>query len=150
MQCWTCCSPTLVNWLVTWGLAIACSDHAMVEFTCLRDIGQAKSKIRKLNFRKANFQLFGELVNKTLWESVLKDKGAECSWQIFKEAFARTQSLSTSIGSQEKRTRDQCSWTGTCWSNRKWEENAQAVEEATGTLGRLWECCRERMPFRGT
>ena len=51
----------------------------MMEFTCLRDIGQAKSKIRKLNFRKANFQLFGELVNKTLWESVLKDKGAECS-----------------------------------------------------------------------
>jgi len=38
---------------------------AMVEFALLRDIGQAKSKIRMLNFRKANFRLFRELVNET-------------------------------------------------------------------------------------
>jgi len=37
-----------------------------------------------LNFRKAKFQLFRELVNKTSWETVLKDKGTEKSWQIFK------------------------------------------------------------------
>jgi len=48
----------------------------MVEFTLLRDIRQARSTIRKLNFRKASFQLVRELVNKTTWESVLKDKGA--------------------------------------------------------------------------
>ena len=49
----------------------------MVGFTLLRDIRQAKSKIRMLNFRKANFQLFRELVNKTPWESVFKDKRVE-------------------------------------------------------------------------
>lgn len=31
----------------------------------LRDFGQAKSKVRALNFRKANCQLFKELVNVT-------------------------------------------------------------------------------------
>lgn len=31
----------------------------------LRDLGQAKSKVRALNFRKANCQLFKELVNVT-------------------------------------------------------------------------------------
>ena len=51
------------------GGCLVCCDYAMVEFTLSRDIRQAKSKIRKLNFRKANFQLFRELVNRTLQES---------------------------------------------------------------------------------
>jgi len=45
-----------------------CSDHAMVEVMLQRDMGQVKSKIKKLNFRKANFQLFRELVNKMPWD----------------------------------------------------------------------------------
>ena len=53
---------------------MCCSDHAVVEFTLLGDMRQAKSKIRMLNFRKANFQLFRELVNKTPWETVLMGK----------------------------------------------------------------------------
>jgi len=43
---------------------------------------------------KVNFQLFRKLVNKTLWESALKDKRVEQNWQIFKEAFLRSQELS--------------------------------------------------------
>lgn len=38
---------------------------ALVERAVLRDLGQAKSKVRALNFRKANCQLFKELVNVT-------------------------------------------------------------------------------------
>ena len=64
------------------GVCLCCSDHKMVDFILRRDIGQAKNKIRKLNFRKANFQLFRKLVNKTLWESVFKHKGKKQSWQI--------------------------------------------------------------------
>jgi len=44
---------------------LGCSDHAMVEFVLWRDMRQVKSKIKKLNFRKANFQLFSELVKKS-------------------------------------------------------------------------------------
>ena len=76
------------------GGCLGCSDHVMVGFTSLKNIGQAKSKIRKLNFRKANFQLFRELVNKMPWETVLKSEVVEQSWQIFKEAFLRAQELS--------------------------------------------------------
>ena len=61
------------------GGCLGVSDHAMVEITFLRDIGLPKSKIRKLNFRKANVQLFKKLVNKTSWQSVLRDKEAEQS-----------------------------------------------------------------------
>ncbi|KAK4806906.1 hypothetical protein QYF61_012627 [Mycteria americana] len=60
------------------GGSLGCSDHAPVEFAVLRDMGQAKSK----------------LVNRTSWETALRDKGAEQSWQIFKEAFHRVQELS--------------------------------------------------------
>ncbi|KAK4827894.1 hypothetical protein QYF61_022317 [Mycteria americana] len=75
------------------GGSLGCSDHALVEFAVLRDMGQAESKARTLNFRKANFQLFKELVNRTPWETALRDKGAEQSWQIFKDAFHRAQEL---------------------------------------------------------
>ena len=40
--------------------SLGCSDHALVEFALLREMGQAKSKVRTLNFRKANLQLFKE------------------------------------------------------------------------------------------
>ena len=35
------------------GGSLGCSDHALLEFTVLRDKGQAKSEF--LNFRKVNF-----------------------------------------------------------------------------------------------
>jgi len=50
-----------------------------VEFTLLRDMGKVRSIVRTLNFRKDNFQLFKELVSRTPWETVLRDRGAEQS-----------------------------------------------------------------------
>jgi len=50
-------------------------------------MGKARSIVRTLNFRKANFQLFKELVSRIPWEMVLRDSGAQKSWQIFKDAF---------------------------------------------------------------
>ncbi|PKU32688.1 nedd4-binding protein 2-like 2 [Limosa lapponica baueri] len=76
------------------GGSLGCSDHALVEFTVLRDTCQTRGIVRTLNFRKANLQLFKELVNRTPWEAVLRDKGAEQSWQTFKDAFHRAQELS--------------------------------------------------------
>jgi len=47
------------------GGSLGCSDHTLVEFTVLRDMGKAASTVRTLNFRKTNFQLFKELVSRT-------------------------------------------------------------------------------------
>ena len=49
------------------GGSLGCSDRALVTFAVLRGMGQAKSKVRTLNFRKGKFQLFKELVNRTPW-----------------------------------------------------------------------------------
>lgn len=56
---------------------LGCSHHALVEFSILRDMGLVKSNIRTCNFRKANLQLFKELVKRTPEETTLRDKGAE-------------------------------------------------------------------------
>ena len=47
------------------GGSLGCSDHALVDFAVLRHVGQAKSKVRTLNFKKANCRLFKELVRRT-------------------------------------------------------------------------------------
>jgi len=77
------------------GGSLGCSDHALVKLTLLREMGITKSIVRTLNFRKANFQLFKEVVRRTPWEMVLRDRGTEQSWQIFKDVFHRVQELST-------------------------------------------------------
>jgi len=61
------------------------SDHALVEFTVLRDMVLTKSKVRTLNFRKEKVQLLKWLVNRNAWESALRDKEVEQRWQIFKD-----------------------------------------------------------------
>ncbi|PKU42375.1 hypothetical protein llap_7322 [Limosa lapponica baueri] len=76
------------------GGSLGCSDHALLEFAVLSDMGQEKNKVRTLNSRKANF--FKELVSRTPWETALRDKGAEQSWQVVKDAFHIEQDLSFS------------------------------------------------------
>ena len=68
-----------------------CRDHALVQFEILRVTGPAKSKVRTLNFSRAHLRLFKGLLGEILWEAVLRDKGVEQSWQLFKDSFVRVQ-----------------------------------------------------------
>jgi len=92
------------------GSCLGCSGSIMLEFTHLRDIREAKRKIRNLNCRKAKFQLFRGLVNKTSRQSVLKDKKADQSWQIFKELFLRAQELSVPRTSKSGKEGKRLAW----------------------------------------
>jgi len=42
------------------------------EFVVLRNGGLAKSRVRTLNFRRANFQLFKELLDEIPWEAFFR------------------------------------------------------------------------------
>jgi len=57
-------------------------------------MGQARGKVRTPNCREADLQLFKGLVSRTPWETALREKGAEQSWKIFKDAFYRVQERS--------------------------------------------------------
>jgi len=65
------------------------------------------STVRTLYFRKANLQLFKQLIGMTPWERVLRERGAEQSWQILKHALHREQELSVprckKLGKEGKR-----------------------------------------------
>ena len=54
--------------------SLGCRDHALVELMLLRETGITKSIVRTLNVRRANFQLFKEIVRRTPWETVLRDR----------------------------------------------------------------------------
>lgn len=79
--------------MVKTGGSLGCNEHVLVEFIVSRDMGQMESKVRPLNYRKAKFQLFKEIVNRTPWETALRGKGTEQSGQIFKEVVHRVQEL---------------------------------------------------------
>lgn len=49
----------------------------------------AKIKVRALNSRIVDFQLFKKLLDEIPWVTVLRDKGTEQSWRIFKHALLR-------------------------------------------------------------
>lgn len=59
------------------GGCLSDSDHVVIEFILLKDVGQKKCKTRILYFTKDSLQLFKDLLNKTPWETVLKGSGAE-------------------------------------------------------------------------
>ena len=92
------------------GGSLGCSDHALVEFVILRNVGLAKSGVRTLNFGRANFKLFKELLAKIPWDAVLKDKDVEESWLLFKDAFLRAQELSIPLNKKVSRGGRKLAW----------------------------------------
>ncbi|GAB0203837.1 hypothetical protein GRJ2_002849300 [Grus japonensis] len=64
--------------------SLGCSDHEMVEFRILRAARRACSKLTALDFRRADFGLFRDLLGRTPWDKALEGRGAQDSWLIFK------------------------------------------------------------------
>ena len=79
------------------GGSLGCSDHALVEFVISRNVGLVKSGVKTLNFGRANFKLFKELLAKISSDVVPKDKDVEESWLLFQDAFLRAQELSVPL-----------------------------------------------------
>jgi len=61
------------------GGSLCCSDHALVDFVIRRNAGLARSRVKTLNFRRANFRLLKELLGGISWETVPKGIGTEQS-----------------------------------------------------------------------
>ena len=56
------------------GDTLACSKDALFEFTISRNLGLMKTRVRTLNFRRANFWLFKESLDEMPWEAVLRGR----------------------------------------------------------------------------
>jgi len=53
-----------------------CGDHEMVKFKILRAARRAHSKLTALDFRRAGFGLFRDLLSRVPWDKALEGRGA--------------------------------------------------------------------------
>lgn len=52
---------------------LGCNNYALVEFVITRNTGLAKSRVKTMKFKRANFHLFKEVPDGIPWETVLSD-----------------------------------------------------------------------------
>ncbi|PKU33078.1 glycerol kinase [Limosa lapponica baueri] len=71
--------------------SLGCSDHEMMEFKTLKAARRAHSKLTTLNFRRADFGLFRDLLGRVPWDKALEGRGAQESWLIFKDHLLKAQ-----------------------------------------------------------
>ncbi|GAB0204631.1 hypothetical protein GRJ2_002928700 [Grus japonensis] len=71
--------------------SLGCSDHVMVEFRILRAARWAHSKLTTLDFRRAGFGLFRDMLGRIPWDKALEGRGAQDSWLIFKDHLLQAQ-----------------------------------------------------------
>jgi len=57
--------------------SLDCSDHKMVNFKILRVSKRVHSKLATLDFRRADFELFRELLGRVTWEKALEGREAQ-------------------------------------------------------------------------
>ncbi|CAM4677035.1 unnamed protein product [Caretta caretta] len=67
------------------------SDHELVEFRILTQGRKVSSRIRTLDFRKADFDSPRERMGRIPWGTNMKGKGVQESWLCFKESLLRLQ-----------------------------------------------------------
>ncbi|GAB0181417.1 hypothetical protein GRJ2_000607000 [Grus japonensis] len=72
-------------------VSLGCSDHEMVEFKILRAARRAHTKLTTLDFRRADFGLFRDLLGRIPWDKALEGRGAQDSWLVFKGHFLQAQ-----------------------------------------------------------
>ncbi|GAB0185820.1 hypothetical protein GRJ2_001047300 [Grus japonensis] len=59
--------------------SLGCSDHEIVEFRILRAARRARSKLTTLDFSRADFGLFRDLLGRIPWDKALEGRGAQDS-----------------------------------------------------------------------
>ncbi|GAB0187663.1 hypothetical protein GRJ2_001231600 [Grus japonensis] len=55
--------------------SLGCSDHKMAKFKILRAVRRALSKLTTLDFSRADFGLFRDLLGRVPWDKALEEEG---------------------------------------------------------------------------
>ncbi|GAB0179591.1 hypothetical protein GRJ2_000424400 [Grus japonensis] len=105
--------------------SLGCSDDKMVEFRILRAARRVRSKLTTLDFRRADFGLFRDLLGRVRWDKALEGRGAQDSWLIFKGHFhqVRERCIPTKRKSSKKTKRP-------AWMNKELLGKVKQKKEA--------------------
>lgn len=91
-----------------------------MEFGILGDMGQVRSKVRPLNFKKASFQLLKEMICRIPWETSLGDKESEQSCRSLRKSSTELKSWqSPGARNQARKSRDGHGRVGTYLSKER-------------------------------
>ncbi|GAB0175819.1 hypothetical protein GRJ2_000047100 [Grus japonensis] len=71
--------------------SLGCSDYEMVDFKIFRAARRAHSKLTTLDFRRADFGLFRDLLGRVPWDKALEGRGAQDSWLVFQDHLLQAQ-----------------------------------------------------------
>lgn len=99
----------------------------MTQFTVLRHMAQAKNKFKILSFKKANSQLFKELVSKTPRKQLLGTRDRNRAGRPLSMVSVDHKTFPSPGVRKQARKKPA----------KKQEENAQAVPVGMGVLGRV-------------
>ena len=86
--------------------SLGCSDHEMVEFKILRAARRTHSKLTTLDFRRADFGLFRDLLGRVPWDKALKGREPKKAGEYSRVTSSKLRSdASQQRGSQAKTPR---------------------------------------------
>ncbi|GAB0177124.1 hypothetical protein GRJ2_000177600 [Grus japonensis] len=71
--------------------SLGCSGHEMVEFRILRAAKRAHSKLTALDFRRADFGLFRDVLGRVPWDKAFKGREAHDNWLVFRDHVFQAQ-----------------------------------------------------------
>jgi len=92
------------------GGSLGCSDHEMVNFRNLRGGSRVISRIKTLDFRRANFGLFKELLGGIPWVRALEGRGVQESWSLFKRHFLHAQQRCIPLSKKSRKGGKRPAW----------------------------------------
>lgn len=130
--------------------SLGASDHALLEFVIQRK-GQAKSsQTRILDFRRADFGKFREILSMIPWAGILKEKGVNEGWEFLKSEILKAQLKTVPMRRKSKRSLKKPEWMSTELSTeirskrdmyRKWKRGEITKEE----FKQISRTCREKV-----
>ncbi|GAB0205450.1 hypothetical protein GRJ2_003010600 [Grus japonensis] len=124
--------------------SLGCSDHKMMEFKILRAARKACSKLTTLDFSRADFGLFRDLLGRIPWDKALEGRGAQDSWLICKGHLLQALLGVTHPNKEEVRQKCQEACVdeqGAPGQSQTKKGSLQRVEARAGSLGGIQRNC---------
>jgi len=74
------------------------SNHEMTEFLVQGEVKRGSIKTTTMDFHRADFGLFRTVVERVPWERVLKGKGVQAGWTLFRQEVLNIQEQAVPMG----------------------------------------------------
>ena len=105
----------------------------MVVFKILRQSKRVHSKLATLDFRRADFELFRELLGRVTWDKALEGRGAQESWSVFKDHLLQAQKQCIPRNKRQAKMPG-----GLCGSTRSSWTYLSSKRKSIGSVRRSW------------